>query len=609
MRQQAFYPYTSDLDQYLPTGLKDDIDTEKDKNDLGQLLNGLLLPDKYKLDKSGEIWRDISPETTLEPRWSRISLAPIYIKSLFLDIVSENEYVKLACKRAGQEREWFVSREDISTSRMIVQASKYGFPINTTNASAIVEFLADLEAANLQRLPFQKISSKLGWQKERNGFLWGRNYVSVNGHVSDDTMAHITFKHHADEEAAAEGFKTNGLLEKWIEGIAVAARYPKAMIGFYASFLPVILDIINCPNFVLDYCGLTSGGKTTALRIAASTCGNPGEQSQDSIIYSWHSTKAWVEKYASFINHLPLILDESQLASSPRDIASVLYSVANGRGKGRGHATGFYSVSSWKTVLISSGEKPVVSFTNDGGTKARTLTIEGSPFDKRDMEIKKDIDNINHTLISHYGHAYPIFIQYVMKHQSKWEAWKEEYRQTVYELISSEENAVLGRIADYVAAIQYVASLVHDAFLENETPFPFAYHDVLSDLWQKMRKVEEDLDIAEKAFKAILNWAYAYESSFYGREGLEPCPEMTGRWDHDPNWQFIAFFPEKLKERLTQLGYNSRKVLSEWHTRGWIEDQGNGFTKKVRIKQINSNVYMISIPRNAIDEKLPYHSE
>ena len=353
--------------------------------------------------------------------------------------------------------------------RMIIKSSNHGFPVNSTNASNVIEFLAALEAINLDKLPFYKISHKLGWQDyETNGFLWGKNHIILNetkdAPLSDDGHPDqlVTFKRDSTvEEVCADGFRKQGKVETWMEAIKVASKYPRAMIGLYTSFLPVILEIINCPNFVLDYSSKTSGGKTTALRIAASTAGNPNEKASDSIVYSWSSTKVWIERYAGLVGNLPIILDETQLAESDKDVASVLYLIANGKGKGRGSTFGSDSVLSWRTVLISSGEKPAVSFTRDGGTKARVITITGSPFNHRNLETKKDIDFINHIVCSHYGHAYPLFVEYVMRNKESWDNWQEQYRKKVYELVSAEDDAIIGRLADYVAAIQFAAELVH----------------------------------------------------------------------------------------------------------------------------------------------------
>ena len=48
--------------------------------------------------------------------------------------------------------------------------------------------------------------------------------------------------------------------------------------------------------------------------------------------------------------------------------------------RGRGSPQGVQRTTRAHGVLLSTGEAPATSFTNDGGTRARTLCLWGSPF-------------------------------------------------------------------------------------------------------------------------------------------------------------------------------------------------------------------------------------
>ncbi len=56
-------------------------------------------------------------------------------------------------------------------------------------------------------------------------------------------------------------------------------RYPKAIAGVYFSLATPFLEIIDAPNFVVDWAYGNSKGKTTVLRVAGSCWGNPDERS------------------------------------------------------------------------------------------------------------------------------------------------------------------------------------------------------------------------------------------------------------------------------------------------------------------------------------------
>jgi uncharacterized protein (DUF927 family) len=115
------------------------------------------------------------------------------------------------------------------------------------------------------------------------------------------------------------------------------------------------------------------------LRVAASVWGYPADDDDEGYIYSWDSTKVWVERAAGFLHSVPLILDETKRVKNKQHVADVLYDFCSGKGRGRGTLQGIDKVNSWNTVLLSTGEQRLTSFTQDGGVRARVLALQGAP--------------------------------------------------------------------------------------------------------------------------------------------------------------------------------------------------------------------------------------
>ena len=91
-------------------------------------------------------------------------------------------------------------------------------------------------------------------------------------------------------------------------------------------------------------------------------------------------------------------------------IGRVLYDVANGRGRGRGSVKGTQRTGSWTTTLLSTGESPAVASTQDGGTRARVMTLWGGPFGEATESSAQLVNELTVNLKQNFGHAGPALV-------------------------------------------------------------------------------------------------------------------------------------------------------------------------------------------------------
>ena len=422
--------------------------------------------------------------------------------------------------------------------------------MTSTTASDVVRYLAAYEQTNLGHLPRARIAKQMGWQGERGdlGFLWGRSLirgepgplgeVDVNSVDPEDWGEDSVFLLGSDagDEQLAAGYHTAGSYESWRDGVGVIAAHPPALIALYGSLAPPLLAILDAPNFIIDLCGSTTTGKTIVLRVAASCWGNPDERAPASAMSTWDGTRVWVERASAVLNGLPLILDDTKLAKRPTDIAGVLYSVANGRGRGRGSPCGMRRASSWTTVLLSSGEAPATSFTQDGGTRARVITLWGLPFNHADASTAKLVNGLDMAVRQHYGHAGPRFVQYLLVHRHEWDALRAAYQHNLAEyLTKARGNALAGRLAGYFAALKITGTLAHTAL-----DLHWRYDDPVERLWDKLVAEANQADRAKAALAYVYSWALGHQADFWERHArigvADPQPRQpnagwAGRWD------------------------------------------------------------------------------
>ncbi|MCZ2341162.1 MAG: DUF927 domain-containing protein, partial [Bacteroidales bacterium] len=234
----------------------------------------MAVPDAPVSDKvvvpSGWLLTDRAVERSGEPAPS--ICAPVVIAERGADAQRGAELFALAWKRNDRWYKRIVNRREVADQRAILMLAESGLPVNSINARTLVQYLDDYESANLDALPCVRVSGRMGWQGNngKDGFLWGHNLVTADGiHFdgkSEQSAPPIRFRGlDAGEEQLAGGFRRGGTFEGWLKAVKPLADHPRALIGLYGAFVPPMLQILGAFDFMIDFAGSTSEGKTTAL--------------------------------------------------------------------------------------------------------------------------------------------------------------------------------------------------------------------------------------------------------------------------------------------------------------------------------------------------------
>jgi putative DNA primase/helicase len=476
-----------------------------------------------------------------------------------------------------------VNRSQVSDTKKITQLSDYGLFVSSVNAKELVRYFHNFLDVNQHVLPIREVSNQLGWVRDSTFLL--RETISKES-------VRIAFRpNDGGDHQIYESLSSTGTLAGWLDAIQALQAYPKALVALYASFAAPLLRPLNLSNVLVDFSGLTSTGKTTCQRVAASVWGNPDERSGTSFVRNWDTTKVGLERTLARLNDLPCVIDDSKKAE-PRRVEQFIYLLVNGQWRMRGSRAGLAENFNWRTVGISSGEAPITSYAVSSGAMARVIPIKGSPFGQSDSVTRKVVDELNRQVRENHGHAGPVWMRWIIDHMPEWPSWKERYDAIRYRF--DDTFGAASRLADACALISLTGELVHEAL-----KLTWNYCDPLGQLWETIAEEFNEIDVGVRALREVYEVAVANPGRFYCK-GKHPISENCyGAWDYDEQWwQSLNFIPSVLKARLNDLGYRSEEILQNWREKGWLVLDHENYNPRHTLGTARTR--LISIHRTAI---------
>src|SRR5262249_21142565 len=179
-------------------------------------------------------------------------------------------------------------------------------------------------------------------------------------------------------------------------------------------------------------------------------------------------------------------------------VAEMMYLVASGKGRGRGNIQSLARIRAFRTVLLSSGEAPATSFTQDGGARTRCMLVRGLPFLAAGDSTNELVKGINLNLQAHYGHAGPKFVQYLLQNRDRWDEWAASYHRIASEYMMN-ATSEQSRMANYAASIVIAGLIAHEAL-----GLPWEFRDpIKGPLWAEIATDAKDAAGAERALEDV----------------------------------------------------------------------------------------------------------
>lgn len=562
------------------------------------ILSQLCVPRGYLVDATGVYRVTASLDGDLDR--TRIAAAPIIIAGRTVDVLTGEAKRQVVWRGPAGWCARVVSRRTLLDSARLIALSDLEAPVCSMNLATVVGYLAEFEAENGHRLPSVSSTPRMGWQPG-GGFLLPEQYFASD----EDTDTNLVLTPPSGLDHMAKGWSPQGTWEQWLEAVSLVSPFPHMYTAIYASVAAPLMKLLKLPGFVVDFSGETSGGKTTALRFAASVWGRPSENFPTAM-YSWDSTKVWIERTAGYLHNLPLILDETKRAKSMRTVRDVIYDFCQGQGRGRGAIDGTRYTDSWCSVLISSGEGAATSFSQDAGTRARVLTLKGKPLGQ-DPEVGGRIsEDVQMILADNHGHLGRRVAQYLVANRARHSEIQAVFREARGKYASISKTAVARRHAAHLAVLEVAAAIAHQLGVPEPEVDPFGY------LMECQEAAGFDADRPLAALQDFLSWCAANQTRFHGRHesdgrgGLRaPMKGWAGKWERGDNWEYIAATTLTVKDVLEELGHNPEEIISRWHERKWLyvgRDRKRTRSRAFRIEGAIIRCYCIA--RAAADDVL-----
>jgi uncharacterized protein (DUF927 family) len=168
--------------------------------------------------------------------------------------------------------------------------------------------------------------------------------------------------------ASSGDYQTAGTLADWQREIAArAVGNSRILFAISCSFAGPLSEMANESGGGFQFTGETSKGKTSTLMDpAASVWGSP-----DRFAKKWRTTTNGIEALCLSRNDSILILDDLG-QSDAKECGASAYLIANGQGKARMQKEGGNRpLTTWKTLLLSSGELDLAQHMAEAGKTAR----------------------------------------------------------------------------------------------------------------------------------------------------------------------------------------------------------------------------------------------
>ena len=464
--------------------------------------------------------------------------------------------LKLAYKRPGKDKKWqttIVGKDVVSTSRTIVQLATQGISVTSTSATALVDYLNDIENRNYDVIPESKSIGRLGY---------------IPGEGFSPYVDGLVFDGDASFKNLYGCVKSKGSVITWCD-IAEECRKMSvtARILLAASFASPILSIVGSLPFFVHLWGVDSGtGKTVALMLAASVWGDPA---LGSFTQTFNSTQVGQERTAAFLNHLPFCIDELQLTKDSKGRSNFdVYQLAQGVGRARGRKNGGIDAApTWSCCFLTTGESPIVSGSAGAGAVNRVIDIECTT----GSAVITDGQRIANALKQNYGHVGQTFVEKIYSSDKWLETIRDLYQDFYKELCSGDSTEKQAMAA---AAILTADTVATELFFDDG--MALTVKDIRDFLASK-----ESVSAGNRAYNWLCDWV-ASNVNHFNSDQSAAVGETYGVLEGDMAYIIRGVFDRVVQEA----GFSASATLSYLRNNRLIEvrpGKGKGYTKTKRI--------------------------
>lgn len=494
---------------------------------------------------------------------------PIMPVERLVNIDTGAEKLKISYSKGKKWRDVIVEKRILASANSIVALADMGVAVNSENARALVQYLGDMENINYDRIPERKSVGRLG-HIEGEGFS-----PYVDGLIFDGD---------ANFRSIFRSISDHGMFTEWLE-IAKECRKMSttARIMLAASFASVLVGPLGGLPFFVHLWGVDSGtGKTVGLMLAASVWGDP---QIGRYIQTFNSTSVGLEKTAAFLNSLPVLVDELQLARDNRGKSNFnVYALAQGVGRTRGNkGGGIERTPTWANCILTTGESPLTNSGDGSGAMNRVIDIECKASEK----VISDGMRVSSILKKNYGFAGRVFVKALSAQKPEMVS---QLYQGIFQILS--ENDTTEKQAMAAAMILTADILAEDWIFKDGCALTVS--EIVDFLQSKAA-----VSAGQRGYRYMCDWVSQNANRL--REGND-TGDIYGLIEGD--WAFII--RSVFRKAVEDAGFSSAALISYLKQNGLIQTRQKNNTRGKRINGVLTECVVLYIGQEEDAEDMDF---
>jgi uncharacterized protein (DUF927 family) len=280
-------------------------------------------------------------------------------------------------------------------------------------------------------------------------------------------------------------------------------------------------------------------------------------------ITTFNSTLVGQEMMASFLNSLPMCVDELQIQSSAgiKDFDKIIYQLTEGVGRTRGAKTGgLQKVNTWKNCIITNGEHPISNANSGGGAVNRVIEFECTE------KVYSDLVGICAIIAENYGFGGREFVEYLQT-DGAFERVNQLQKEYFRELLKSDSTDKQAASASAILAADHIAT---------ELIFQDGNNLTVEDMASIMTK-KNDVNVNARAYQYIQELAVRNRNRFQDNSDYQG--EVWGKDTED----CIYIIKSVFEREMANAGFNATAFLSWAKRMGLLSTDSGRRTKNARI--------------------------
>lgn len=505
----------------------------------------------------------------------------IIIKELIKNVNTGDIKANLSFCFGGEKTMVSVSRNTYQTKKGLLTLQDKGVDVTEENAKQMVEYLKRQE----KKIEIKRVHNKLGYDNKSESFLI---YESIPKKSVYDGELDLIPK---------------GTLDDWMK---MYNKYIKGrkelefivLVGLSSALIGMIGKEVSIENPIVHIYGDSSTGKTTAVQLALSSWGNPSLR-VNGIMQTFNETINSLMHNLNNNNGIPMCFDEISM-SSVEDFTSFIYSVSNGKEKGRlinevGKGYVKSEQRTWNTVIVSTGEYNILERAKENdGLKVRVYAIGGVQWTK-DSYTANQIKNYIH---NNYGHLGYLFASKLIQiGQLKMIQIYEKNLEKIIKTLKERKiyDDFTERRAKYYSILMLVGSIL------NLMEFNIKLKEIFSIIQDIERNSIKERNVSKQAYDKLIEYVSKNRRRF---PMIESKMKRTIS-NRDDVWGYVLrkemqveIFPENFKDFCKRFGYQSHSViLNKWKKENLLDHESDRNDRKRSI----GRVYVIKADKEFIE--------